>query len=1024
MKNWKTFVSAMCAVLLVAGTTPVSTVSAAGSETCPNSASALDSQSVNRASNELVIDDNSFNLDSLIKSGLGDSPTIKIGVDLTGVGQTVLPKQVTLLTGWKTGNFFEPEEYETERQLGNNIQGAAFTFEEGSNVTVKSIRFKMPEKSITIPAGVTVNFENCSFNSTIVNYGNATFHNCTFGNGQIENHGNASYTGTTSEPENTVEPQQPIGGELIIDDSNPYDLDEILASSLGSNNVVKIAYNMSSVGNTVLPSQVKTLMGWQIGNIFYDEGEKVRTLGNNLNDETFSFEAGSNTTVRSIDFRMKEKAFTIPEGATVQFVNCSFSDTIVNNGTAVFDNCTFKNGKIENNGAAEYINGTKEPENLGTPSEAHIPLGVVIHKSDVQDAVVGTQYAGEISYEVSGSNKDQADVTVEVSPSDMGIRAEVKEGKIVLSGTPTKAGTVDVTLTAKAQGDTDVSDTVQVSVNQPLTVSVEGQLDCVTAGQSGYSDYLDVYVAEGDGEKVNYYDYMQGNSDAELEVSLSPEGSGMTASWLFDQISVSGTPEKAGTYYVSVTLKDKGQVVTSNQVELRIYTGDETLKGQFETLDGSQSTWDMEPYEIWNSDNAVVPTYLKTIYGSHESGLYGIIGNNKSIGTDTLVIPDGCDVTLENIKVYSSVKIIVEKGGSLTLRDSVAYGTIEVNGGTFSMDHSAGLVDQLILNDGSVLKDADIVSNGRFLTDGSGKEVVDTVVIVNGTVTAQGINTIEAECGHGDEPGQTALQVNGQLVIPEGSVLTAIGGGDELYGPGWNGGIGVYLNNGVISGEGKLIAKGGVGVDGPGGNAIDGTGKITVAELESTGGDSIKLIVGQDKGGDAVGESVIVTTKNPVLKGGDGDPVGSAVVTLKSDKSVLKDLLSQLKELNEADYTAESWTVLQEAIADAQAVLDDNDATQDQVDQAVSDLEAAQKQLEKKQEPSQEPDDQDPEQPGENEGSQTPGQNTGDDSSQGSTQGGSTSNPSTGESSPVAGMAGLLAASGLTLAILKKKKSQ
>ena len=97
---------------------------------------------------------------------------------------------------------------------------------------------------------------------------------------------------------------------------------------------------MSSVGNTVLPSQVKTLMGWQIGNIFYDEGEKVRTLGNNLNDETFSFEAGSNTTVRSIDFRMKEKAFTIPEGATVQFVNCSFSDTIVNNGTAVFDNCT------------------------------------------------------------------------------------------------------------------------------------------------------------------------------------------------------------------------------------------------------------------------------------------------------------------------------------------------------------------------------------------------------------------------------------------------------------------------------------------------------------------------------------------------------------------------------------------------------------------------------------------------------------------------------------------------------------
>ena len=60
MKNWKTFVSAMCAALLVAGTTPVSTVSAADSDARPNSASALDSQSVNRARTELVIDDNSF----------------------------------------------------------------------------------------------------------------------------------------------------------------------------------------------------------------------------------------------------------------------------------------------------------------------------------------------------------------------------------------------------------------------------------------------------------------------------------------------------------------------------------------------------------------------------------------------------------------------------------------------------------------------------------------------------------------------------------------------------------------------------------------------------------------------------------------------------------------------------------------------------------------------------------------------------------------------------------------------------
>lgn len=1013
MKNWKAFISVACAVMLVAGSTPVSHAGEQAGNAADASAVAVSEERIPKNAGELVIDDNSYNLDTIIQNSLGDSAAIKVGVDLTGVGQTVLPKQVTTLIGWKTGNFFEPEEYETQRTLGNHIQGATFTLEEGSKTTIQSIRFKMPDKSVTIPEGVTVTFENCSFDTTIVNNGQAEFRNCVFENGTIENHGTASYTGTTQEPENIAKPQPPIGGELVIDDSNPYDLDDALAYSLGGNDVVKIACNMAGVGDTVLPAQVKTLMGWQTKSFFDEEGEKVRTLGNHIQGDAFSFEAGSQVTVRSIDFRMPDKSLTIPEGATVTFVNCSFSQTIVNNGAAVFDNCRFQNGKIENNGSAEYINGTQEPENLGVPSETHIPLGIAVSQDSLKQAVKGVAYSGELAYELSGTNKDDADVTVEVSPADMGIYGEVQDGKVILSGTPAQAGTVDITLTAAAQGDSAVTGAARLTVNEPLSVAIEGQLDCVTAGQSGYTDYLRVYVTEGEeGEPVDYYEYSQGNSDAKLEVSLSPEGSGMSANWLFDRISVSGTPEKAGTYDVSVTLTDKGQVVSSNKVELRIYTGDETLKGQFETLDGSQATWDMEPYEIWNSDNAVVPAYLKTIYGSHESGLYGIIGNNQSIGTDTLVIPAGCDVTLENIKIYSSVKVIVEKGGSLTLRDSVAYGAVEVNGGTFSMDRDAALVDQLILNDGSVLKDAQVVSNGRFLTDGSGKEVADTVVIVNGTVTAQGSNLIEAECGHGEEPGQTALQVNGELVIPEGSVLTAIGGGDELYGPGWIGGIGVYLNNGTISGDGKLIVQGGVGVDGPGGNGIDGTGKITVAELESAGGDSRKLIDGQKKGGDAVGATVIVTTANPVLKGGDGNPAGSAAITLRADKSQLQALVDQWEALQESDYTAESWNRFQNAMDQAKALLEDPAATQKQVDQAASDLQAAWEQLEKKQEPSTNPAEDQPGRPQQNpDGTGKPGQT-----------GNATNTPQTGDAAPFATLAGLAGASCLALCLRKRDR--
>ena len=152
------------------------------------------------------------------------------------------------------------------------------------------------------------------------------------------------------------------------------------------------------------------------------------------------------------------------------------------------------------------------------------------------------------------------------------------------------------------------------------------------------------------------------------------------------------------------------------------------------------------------------------------------------------------------------------------------------------------------------------------------KNDVGTVVIINGTVTASGTNYIEGDCGSGDLAGQTALQVNGTLVIPSGSSLTAAGGGDETYAPGHTGGIGVYLNGGTVSGGGKLVAIGGVGNDGPGGDAIAGKGRIETNELECIGGDSQKIIDREYAGGDAVGEEVIVTTADPVLKGGSGDP--------------------------------------------------------------------------------------------------------------------------------------------------------
>ena len=55
---------------------------------------------------------------------------------------------------------------------------------------------------------------------------------------------------------------------------------------------------------------------------------------------------------------------------------------------------------------------------------------------------------------------------------------------------------------------------------------------------------------------------------------------------------------------------------------------------------------------------------------SHTSGTYGELGYAvDGSPVQTLIVPDGCNLTLVNMKVFSSVNIVVENGGKLVLRD-------------------------------------------------------------------------------------------------------------------------------------------------------------------------------------------------------------------------------------------------------------------------------------------------------------------------------------------------------------------
>lgn len=356
-------------------------------------------------------------------------------------------------------------------------------------------------------------------------------------------------------------------------------------------------------------------------------------------------------------------------------------------------------------------------------------------------------------------------------------------------------------------------------------------------------------------------------------------------------VTLAGIPVKAGEYKISVTITDdQGRTATSNELTFKVYSGEENLEDQLilenctQTADGKYM-YDMEPWAIKNfndTDNIVtVPIDIKAWYGSHTSGTYGELGYAISEGTDTtqtLIVPSNCNLTFVNMDILSSVRIVVEDGAALILRDSTVQGIIDVHkGGKFSMNYNeygdtsefltgASINGQLILRDGATLENAKIYSNTNFIPNGTEvRKNTNPVVVAEGSVNISGqvfIRGDEAPTGTDSATdksfaGQTGLLVqNGTLNITEGSVLAVYGGGYEATTS--IGGAAVILDNAVITGQGKLIAVGGQGTFDNGGNAIEGNGTISVINAYLEGGNSYQPKE-ECTAGKAVTDSVILS---------------------------------------------------------------------------------------------------------------------------------------------------------------------
>lgn len=419
-----------------------------------------------------------------------------------------------------------------------------------------------------------------------------------------------------------------------------------------------------------------------------------------------------------------------------------------------------------------------------------------------------------------------------------------------------------------------------VSVNKNSNVEVQAAFTADAEAEPAEEDWLPLA------------DSTVAVSGADCSVSLDA-ASGMTALYSpFDSsLTLSGTPAQAGAYPVSVTVTDEqGRTATSNELVFRVYTGHEHLSDQLilenctQTADGKYM-YDMEPWTMHSFAPAgeeqvvVVPADVKAWYGSHESGTYGYLGEVVPDGaapTQTLIVPAGCNLTIVNMEINSGVRIVVEDGGTVSLRDSVVNGIVDVQaGGTFSMNYNAyggetgflsgaSMSGQIVLRDGATLTDSLIYSHTNYLPNGDeARSNARPVVVAEGTVKVSGQVYIRGdEAASGLDPvtgapslGQGGLLVsNGTLVLEEGAVLGVYAGGATNLTT--TGGAAVQLDHGSIVGAGALVALGGEGWFGEGGAAVSGTGTIQVDQVYLHGGNSLFSTAGT--GGAAVGAGVAI----------------------------------------------------------------------------------------------------------------------------------------------------------------------
>lgn len=512
----------------------------------------------------------------------------------------------------------------------------------------------------------------------------------------------------------------------------------------------------------------------------------------------------------------------------------------------------------------------------------------------------------------------------------------------------------------------------EVPQNSKLNVKIEGSFDCAISGQRKYdavsastgmssnfkNSNVVVKVAYGQNPKDEDYKVLDSYKlpDVKIEGTKSrvniDEKSGMkgTFSRATGSLSLRGVPKEPGIYDVSVTITDyNGNEATSNSLKFKIFRGDEKLKDSLkvenaEKMQDGKFLWKMEPHTIktLGGDELTVPSEIKGIIGSGQSGTYGYLGMPSEKSSETLIVGKGTVLDLKNVLVHGSVKIVVKDGGKLILDDSAIHSDIIVEKGgilssnydefrqkqdkrDFSLDNlntyyktGSSVNGKILVKDGGILENAIIYSNTNWVGDGKIVRLnTEPVVEVEENAKIRGFVVIkgdEAPTGRDKEDrpliAQPALRVkNGKLEIEKDSLLVTYGGGSSPLST--NGGSAIMLDSGSIIGNGSLVAVGGDGYGSKGraGDGISGKGKVDLARVYTRGGDSLgtsleELVgLGNSKDVSLTAKKLLSTKGSAIRYPGDRMPYKWADITEAPSLDYFMEVLSS--SLGEEDKKVE-----------------------------------------------------------------------------------------------------------------------